>query len=180
MSQERHIAIFVKLKFGEIYPSSVRATVRQFRGVLLIFGIMMVLWSLLLLAVVFRPRPGSDWYDMMHRSTPFPWLIVGVSFVIFILPLLNSWKLTQGRRIRDGCHYSFSDSGMEFESSSTRASVNWTGFVRAEESGTSFLLFTNKVAAHILPKRCFTSEPDITSRRELLRTKVAKAKIQSS
>ena len=68
---------------------------------------------------------------------------------------------------------------MAFENSSTRANVNWTGFVRAEESGTSFLLFTNKVTAHILPKRCFASEPDIASLRALLRTNVAKAKMQS-
>lgn len=180
MQREKNITLFVKLEFGEIYVSSVRATVRQFRIVLLIFGIMTALWILLLLAVVFHPRPGSDWYEMMRQPTAFPWLIAGACFVVFILPLLTAWKLGQDPRIRGGCHYSFSDSGMEFENSSTRAAVNWTGFFSAEESGTSFLLFTNKVAAHILPKRCFAGDSEIASLRELLRANVPKANLQSS
>jgi hypothetical protein len=180
MADERNIALFVKLNFGEIYASSVRATLRQFRVVLLIFGIMTALWGLLLLAVVFHPRPGADWYEMMHQPTAFPWLIAGACFVVFILPLLTAWKLTQDPRIRAGCRYSFSDSGMEFENSSTRATVNWTGFVRAEESGSAFLLFPNKVAAHILPKRCFTNEADLAAMRDLLRANVPNAKLQRS
>jgi hypothetical protein len=68
---------------------------------------------------------------------------------------------------------------MGFENSTTRASVNWTGFARAEESGTSFLLFTSKVAAHILPKRCFKSESDMAWLRDLLRNNVAKVKMKN-
>lgn len=178
MQREKNITLFVKLGFGEIYVSSVRTMVRQFRMVLLIFGIMTALWVFLLLAAVFYPRPEADWYKIMRQPSAFPWLIAGACVVIFILPVLTAWKLTQDTRIRGGCHYSFSDSGMEFENSSTRATVKWTGFFRAEESDTSFLLFTNKIAAHILPKRCFADDSDISSLRELLRTNVPKSKLK--
>ncbi|HEY8715329.1 MAG TPA: YcxB family protein, partial [Candidatus Acidoferrum sp.] len=62
----------------------------------------------------------------------------------------------------------------------TKATINWTGFVRAEESGSSILLFTSKVAAHILPKRSFATESDIVLLRELLRANIAKVKMQDS
>jgi H+/Cl- antiporter ClcA len=179
MPQEKNIPVFVRLELGEIYTSSVRAALRQFRVLLLGLGIVTALLGVLLLTAVFHPRPGSDWYEMMHRTSPLPWLIMAVCIMVFLVPLLTAWKLMQDPRIRNGCHYSFSDSGMEFENSSTRATVNWTGFVRAEESRTSFLLFTNKVAAHILPKLCFASETDIVSLRQLLRNNIAKSKMQS-
>lgn len=178
MSKERTVAVFVKLSFGEVYASSVRATLRQFRLILLIAGTMTGVWGLLLVLVVFHPRPGADWYETIRQTAAFPWLIAGACIVVLILPLLSAQKLTRDPRIAGGCRYLFSESGMQFENSSTKAEVNWTGFLTAEESGASFLLFTSKIAAHVLPKRCLASEEDIATLRELLRAHLPNARVR--
>jgi hypothetical protein len=122
-----NITFFVKLKFTEVYAPTVKLTVRQFRIVLLIFAASAVLGSAVLLMALVRSRPGVDWYEMIPQLRPLLWVLVGLGFVVFVAPAIRVWKLLQDPRVKGGYRYSFSEAGMELETSSTRANVNWTG-----------------------------------------------------
>lgn len=180
MSPDTPISLLVKLQFADIYSASFIATARLFRFLLIGVGMIVVFSAALLVSLIFHPNPRLDRHEVMFQLRPLPWLIAALAFLLLVLPALNAWKMLKDPRVKNGYRYSFSDSGMGFESSVTKATVKWAAFLKATESASAFLLYTSKNAAHSLPKRSFASDQDIAALRDLLRTHIVKTKLRQS
>jgi hypothetical protein len=70
------VAIHVKLTPLEVYWAAVLVTARQLRKVLWIFGVMGLLFALVLVLSWLRPRPGADWYENFQNSKPLLWVVI--------------------------------------------------------------------------------------------------------
>jgi hypothetical protein len=172
------IAIFVKLEYSEVYRATVVLTVRQFRKLLIIWGIVAALMLALFVFALIRPMPGKDWYETSRNARPLLWAFGLPLGFVFAVPLLTARKAVSDERIRKGISYQFSDVGIHLESSVATSDLQWSAFRNVIEMRSAFLLLSGASLAHILPKRCFASEADIVAMRELLSGRFPKAKLR--
>ena len=179
LEEQTGIRVFVKLEFWDAYRAAVVLTTRQFRTILIIFGIIGTLMFAVFVLSVFHPRPGRDWYEISRNAKPLLSAFGILVLFVFILPLITAKKVVSDERVRSGVRYRFSSAGIHVESSVATADLLWAAFRQAIETRSAFLLLPNATVAHILPQRFFESVSDVAAMRELLRANVRKTKLRS-
>ena len=178
MPDQNSIAVFVNLEYSEVYRATVALTVRQFRKLLIIWGIVAALMLTIFVFALIRPMPGKDWYETSRNARPLLWVFgIPLGFV-FAVPLLTARKVVSDERIRKGISYRFSEVGIHVESPVAKSDLQWTAFRNVIEMRSAFLLLSGASLAHILPKRCFASEADIAAMRSMLRVHFPEAKLR--
>jgi hypothetical protein len=75
-------------------------------------------------------------------------------------------------------HWLFSDSGIRVDSPTTNAHIEWKTYVRVRETPMQFLFYPQSQIAYVVPKRCFSSNDQITKLREMIRRCAAKSTLQ--
>jgi hypothetical protein len=174
------ISVFVKLEYWETYRAAVALTLRQFRFMLAIFGVVGILALAALVLSLVHPRPNQDWHEMSINLKPLFWVVGGLLFFVFVVPLITSRKIVGNERFKAGISYRFSPDGIHVESSVATTDLHWAAFRQARESRSMFLLMQNTAMANIIPHRCFASPADVVAMRDLLRRNVPKTKLLDS
>jgi hypothetical protein len=178
MAEQPTIGIFVRLGYWDVYRGNVAVLVRQFRRVLLIFGIMGALMFALFFFALLHPSPQKDWYQTVRDARPLFWVFGIPLFIVFVTPLLAARRVITDERIKNGVSYRFSDSGIHLESSVATSDLQWAAIRYFVETRSLFLLLPTKASAHILPIRCFENESDIAAARKLLRSNIPNSKLR--
>jgi hypothetical protein len=176
MTGQFPVAIHVKLTPSEFYWATVLITARQLRKVLWIFGAMGLIFTLLLVLGWLSPRPGADWYQILQNTKPLLWVFVVPLVLMFIAPWLNTRKFLSDKRFAQGDKFGFSETGIQIESSVGKADLNWTVFVDALETNSTFFLFLTAAQARVIPKRYLQAPGEVQTLRELLSAHLPKFK----
>ena len=77
--------------------------------------------------------------------------------------------IRNGPTLREPRRYAMSADGVQSDSELMTCRCQWGAFSRILESRRSFLLYQTPLSAMIIPKRCFSSAPEIDQLRLLLR-----------
>jgi hypothetical protein len=168
MSQPRTIGVRVELSLAELYRANLwvcgRFEPKRVAALLVSIAFLgAMIWKLL----------SSSENDVLAQLSPvvgwvlFPALLLGVTFgaPYFVMR-------TQARRnpkILQPSDYSFSERGVEITGTFGKSAVFWTAFDKVRETKEFFLLYILPRRAYPLPKRCFSSDAEISEFRELLR-----------
>jgi len=169
MTDSSAISVTTQLTASEVYWSSVAVTVRQTRKFLWICGVMAMVFGLLVLFASLRPREGTDWYQISQNFKPLMWCLLFPFFLVFVAPWFVVRKFFKDGRNAAGTRFQFSEEGVKIQSSIGTADLNWTAFLRGQETKSCFLLYPTNNIARVIPKRCIASADDIRSLRELFR-----------
>jgi hypothetical protein len=65
--------------------------------------------------------------------------------------------------------YEFSQTGASYSGPTGHGHLDWTSFVRIQETSEQFLLYPQKRLANVIPKRAFQSDSDVQHFRQLVR-----------
>jgi hypothetical protein len=139
----------------------------QFLANMFAFLLWMVLAALLLLIV-----PGNP---------PYPVVIAAV-LTVGLLALLVLHSHT-ARQMQNGMYdpkglflrpldITVSSQGVSFKSDVAESKCDWRAFLRVEETPTHFFLYTDKLIAHIVPKRGFEDADHIDRFAAMLRANI--------
>jgi hypothetical protein len=161
------ISIAVKLTASEVYWASAVVTVRQLRKLLWIWGSITTLFALMALITWLRPRAEADWHQMLQNGKPLMWFLLFPFFLVFVTPLIAVRQFFKDGRNAQGTQFQFGEGGVKILTSVGNADLNWTAFLRGQETKSCFLLFTTTSLARVIPKRCAASSEEIRSLREL-------------
>lgn len=172
------VAVHVQLEFSEAYWSAVTLTARLFRKIIWLFGTMATVWLLLLAISWARPRPDTDWQQMLTADNRLAVVFFIPIILVFILPLLSARKILSSERNKRGTAYRFSDAGIHVESHLAVADVKWGAILSVVETRTVFLLSPAPNVAHTVPLRCFANDSDLKAARELFRENISSAKLR--
>lgn len=125
--------------------------------------------AILVLAIYAGNASGEGWF-----SQPL-WELVGV-FVLaypFFVLFSKSNKIYKSSPIARGkILYSFGEGAINFQGQHSSATLKWTGVVKWNEGKHTFLVYTSRQRANMIPKRFFASREDIETVRVLMRGKV--------
>jgi len=101
---------------------------------------------------------------------PFIYLLLGAAlYFIFVRPYTIARRFVQSRSTGSkGDLYTFSESGIEVRSEFSSSHYQWEAIRAAKQTSSLFILSTNRSAAIILPKRCFSSEEQLSVLRQML------------
>jgi hypothetical protein len=176
ISTEPLIEVAVQLSLRELFKASVAITRIAFARLLIIFSVISVfslglgVWALAL-SIQHRPLPSNLGTLPTFWTVFFPPLFLAL--LLYGSPYLsarNLWK--NSSNIRGVSRYSFSERGVDIQSPTARAELQWASFVTVRETSDFFLLYVRKSMAHIVPKRAFASEADVTAFRALVRNHI--------
>jgi len=73
---------------------------------------------------------------------------------------------------RSTIHYFLSDEIVRVEMATARSELQWSNFIKAQETGDLFILYVRKKMAHVILKRAFSSAESLEAFRQLLRRKI--------
>lgn len=75
--------------------------------------------------------------------------------------------------------WTLTDHGIVIVGPTARGELQWNSFLQVRETRQQFLLYQNKDQANVIPKRCFAGQAEIGRFREMLRSRVSAASLQS-
>ena len=176
MPETQVIRISERLTGGDIYRFQVSELLRRFKYVLLIFGLLLLGAALLWLKFDGQTgrRVGSPAL-LLQNLLPLTGMLV---LAILLVPLLSTISLLKSPNFSGPIHFTISPEGLEISGLHSRGELKWSGVVKVRETEAAFLLFPQSGLAHLLLKRAFATQDDITSCRRLLRENVAKTKLR--
>jgi hypothetical protein len=167
MSQPRTIEVRSSLSFPEFY-----------RGNLLVCGTFEVKRVALLLvsvaflgAMIWRFLSASENEMLAEISPIIGWVIFPVAMcgVVYGAPYLVMRRQARKEpKLLGPAEYHFSEQGVETITRFGRSEILWTGFERIRETKEFFLFYILSRRAYLLPKRCFSSNAEISEFKELL------------
>jgi hypothetical protein len=98
------------------------------------------------------------------------WSLLGLILLLFVLiPLFSAWRARTAKALQGPLRYQFSETGIDLNGSGVSGHYDWSNIYRVKETS-SFLVYTSAVSALIVPKRCFQTDVDIASLRQLIQT----------
>ena len=172
MPNSQPIVVIVQLRYWEAYQSGLMVTVRLLRKVLIAIGIMAALTVALYVFALIRPRPESDWLEILRNSKPVFLLIGLLTLFVFAMPLLSASRVIRNKVAKGGTSYNFSPSGIHIESSAGTAKLQWIAIQRVVETPSLFFILRNSPLMYTIPKRAFADSSDVAAFRDLARAKV--------
>jgi hypothetical protein len=117
---------------------------------------------------------AESYFSLAQRS-----LLIGAAFLILftpifllVFPVLMLLLLILTRRavhFRKPIDYVFFANRIETHATASDSTLEWAGLVMIRETSRHFLLYFQKNAAFIVPKRCFSSASDIDALRTCIR-----------
>jgi len=178
-NQSDKICVDVKYTFWQFYRFSLFVIFRTFRLILIPGALALLFFLVLLIYIALNPSPDNTFAQFLASSGSAPYVIPGLLFFLFGIPLYLAWKTSSNPRTREGTRYLFSENGIDIESSVGRSSLTWAAFGRALETRNMLLIFGQSGTAFAIPKRCFGCKEDVKATRQLLRTNIKKTKLMS-
>jgi YcxB-like protein len=144
----------------------------------LVFGISSAVLSAMVAFLVFRQLTGPETVLVGFIGlVGWPAILIGVIH-------LNSKKaaksLLQGTPSLQGpTHWLFSDSAIRVDSPTGSSQIEWKTYMRVRETTVQFLLYPQTQIAHVIPKRCFSTNEQVSRFREMIRRCVPAATLQA-
>ena len=74
--------------------------------------------------------------------------------------------------------WTFSDAGIRTDGPTAQSEVQWKSFTQIRETKRQFLLYPQNNIAYVVPKRCFPTENEIVTFREMVRKCFPAAKLR--
>jgi YcxB-like protein len=101
--------------------------------------------------IIWFPLAVAEWFDLLS---------------------LNQWRtkieFRRNPKFREEYHLTFSRENIHFTTASLDSTLQWTHYERVIESPDLFLLMYGKGLYTLIPKRCFKSNEEISSFRDLV------------
>jgi hypothetical protein len=166
---KRAVEVVVRYRFVDLYRAAMMAVLRQFRVVLIIFGIVGVMAGLALTYASSRTSiPRDTERSLESIRVLYPRLLAAAALVVFMVPALTAKKTMSLPEVRQGLSYAFSEDGVQVDSVSGHSDLKWVAFRKALETRREFLLISSRGGTYSLPKHCFASDADVTELRQIL------------
>lgn len=143
-----------------------------------VFGLSSAVFSAMLGFLIFRQITGLE-----ILFVGFLGLVYWPGILVAIIHL-NSRKaakslLQSTPSLKGSTHWLFSDGAIRVDSPTGSSLLEWSTYMRARETKMQFLLYPQTQIAHVIPKRCFGTEEQVTRFREMVRRQVPSASLQS-
>ena len=178
MEQSNPVRLRVQLTVQDVYRAHVALMPRIVRAMYWIVG------SLAIFGVAFithiaeyghrRPEAGSAFIPVL----PIIFLAAFVPIARFAIPHLTAKQAMKNPGMKEGSEYTFAPDGIRIVSSTGRSELTWQAVAKVRETECQFLLYPQPNIAHILPKRCFSSEAEIAAFRTLVSQHVHKIELR--
>ena len=179
MTPGAEVEVVVKLRFWDIYSSSIFLTKRQH---LRFFLVWIFLAGLCGLFARFANTHSADhrvWKQILLDCSPLAVIFPIQLILLFGLPIFVAMRSAKSEIVRAGYRYTFSDAGLAIATVAKKVDVGWPAVIEAQERSAAFLIRTGRLRAYTIPLRCFSSDADVNAVRGLLRAKVPKANLRS-
>lgn len=177
MPDEGTIIAIVQLTVRDIYKANV-SIARKRRSVKrwILFTLICIASATFLFHLFMeRSDPDASWLAAVMLGTG---VVLGVDLVFWPLTLalihgfsyLGARNLLRSKPIAAGPFtYEFSPAGAFYSGPAGHGHMDWTTYLRVQETPEHFLLYVQKRLANVIPKKSFHSEADIPRFRELVR-----------
>jgi hypothetical protein len=147
------------------------------------FNVLRLAWPLFLLGVpimllnVLMFFLGGDWTSKGRQMLPFSaWVL----FLLLLPPISAKWQLSTQRYLSEEVTYSFGAEGVRLVAPSFSTSMTWPIFRAIRETKSAFLLYSAPQVAYIVPKKFFTSKPELVAWRHAVGAWIAPRSIRTS
>lgn len=165
MSECGTVEVNVRLAVGDLYRFGVVEILRKFWWFL---AIMLFAMAGVSATVVSQPFV----FDVPN-VVRILFFFIFIPYAFFVAPYLSARKRLRTTPCRQGpSTYLISPAGIDARSATGQAHIEWNAFVEARETSKDFLVYPQKLFAHLLPKRFFAGEADMATLRVLLREHV--------
>jgi len=142
-----------------------------------VFGISAAVLSAMVAVLIFRQITGPE-----ILLVGFIGLIGWPALLVAIIHL-NSRKakslLRNTPSLQGPTRWLFSDGAIRIDSPTGSSNLDWSTYVRVQETAVQFLLYPQTQVAHVIPKRCFESKEQVTRFRQVVRRQVPTASLQT-
>lgn len=109
------------------------------------------------------------------------YIAFGGIFYLLAKPLCRLWRLKKQSMSEDflsKIEYSFTDKCLRIYFVSSRQEHRLSDIRRAIETKELFVLYVGRASAHVIPKRCITTNCDLLALRQLLQKEVKKTRLK--
>ena len=110
----------------------------------------------------------------LHWWTPISFVLAAVEWFNLLSPIRWKTKMEFNRtpKFREEYLLTFSDANIYFKTESLESTMLWTYYERVIESPTLFILLYGKGMYSVIPKRCFSSDSEMSAFRALLKRSI--------
>lgn len=137
---------------------------------------MWVLLGIILIGLFLAVTMGSA--ARIIRSIVFAILFLAIGFgFLYFYSLPKKWKqlFAQQKLLHDEMKYVISDDGIHATTPMGEGRLPWDTIIKWRENKDLFALYQSDVVLHIIPKRSFASEDDVSQFVEMLKKHVGEA-----
>jgi YcxB-like protein len=158
-----------QLTVRDIYKANVAINLQPFRRLGIAFlGLMFLFFAF----VIFVLASDHNWQTLRTNWVTWFGLFVPLflAYAYFGAPYFRARSLyNNSENWRSTIRYFFSDEIVRVEMATARSELQWTHFIKAQETGDLFFLYIRKKMAHVVLKRAFSSAESLETFRQLLR-----------
>src|SRR5437879_762932 len=125
------ISVDVKLTFWELYRITAYLIFRTFRIFLIPAALLLLLFLLFLCYIALNPSPENTFSRLIESFGATPYVLLGLLFFFFGMPLLAAWKSYPSPPVRVGTRSLLSANGVWVDTDLAQCNLTLAAFKRA-------------------------------------------------